>query len=276
VQQHFGISQRWACKTLDQARSTQRYNSKKPEKDRPLVKRMHDLAREYPRYGYRRIAALLKSEGWPASETCVHRLWRAANLQVPQKKRKRRRLGTSENGSLRLEATHPNHVWSYDFLFDTTESGSTLKLMPILDEYTRECLVIDVSRSITSQDVIERLETLFLERGVPAHIRSDNGPEFVADAIKEHLKALKVETRYIEPGAPWQNAYIESFNGKLRDELLARELFSGVLEAQILAETWRRHYNERRPHSALGYETPAAFAAKHNRSIKEQQALILT
>ena len=237
---------------------------------------MHTLARQYPRYGYRRIAALLRREGFAASKTRTHRLWREAGLQVPQKKRKRRRLGTSENGSLRLSATHPNHVWSYDFLFDTTESGRTIKLMPIVDEFTRECLVIDVSTSITSHDVIERLDALFLERGMPAHLRSDNGPEFIAEAVKEHLKVLQVETRYIEPGAPWQNAYIESFNGKLRDELLERELFASVLEAQVLTETWRRHYNERRPHSALGYETPAAFAAQHSGKIKEQVVPILT
>lgn len=237
---------------------------------------MHELASRHPRYGYRRIAALLRREGYAASETRVHRLWRDAGLQVPQKKRKRRRLGTSENGSLRLRATHPNHVWSYDFLFDTTERGRTIKLMPIVDEYTRECLVIDVSTSITSEDVLARLDRLFLERGVPAHIRSDNGPEFVAEAIKEHLKAREVETRYIEPGAPWQNPYIESFNGKLRDELLERELFWGVIEAQVLAETWRRHYNERRPHSGLDYQTPTAFAAQHTSRIKEQPAPILT
>ena len=237
---------------------------------------MHELAAQHPRYGYRRIAALLRREGWAASEARIHRLWRQAGLQVPQKKRKRRRLGTSESGSRRLRATRPNQVWSYDFLFDTTESGRAIKLMPIVDEYTRECLAIDVSTSITSRDVIERLDALFLERGRPAHLRSDNGPEFVAEAVKRHLKALKVETRYIEPGAPWQNAYIESFNGKLRDELLARELFSGVLEARVLAETWRRHYNGRRPHSALGYETPAAFAAQHTLGIKEQPMPILT
>ena len=163
---------------------------------------MHELAREHPRFGYRRVAALLRREGWPAGETRVHRLWREAGLQVPQKQRKRRRLGTSEKGSIRLWATHPNHVWSYDFLFDTTESGKTLKLMPIVDEFTRECLLIDGSTSITSRDVIARLEGLFLERGTPAHLRSDNGPEFIAEAVKEHLKASQVETRYTKGRAP--------------------------------------------------------------------------
>lgn len=237
---------------------------------------MHELAEKHPRYGYRRIAALLRGEGWAASETRVHRLWREAGLQVPQRKRKRRRLGTSENGSTRLKATYPNHVWSYDFIFDTTESGKTLKLMPIVDEYTRECLVLDVQAGITSQDVIRHLDRLFLKRGAPRHIRSDNGPEFIAEAVREHLKTLKVETQYIEPGAPWQNAYIESFNGKLRDELLERELFATLLEARVLAENWRREYNERRPHSALGYETPAAFAARHTSTIKEQSMPVLT
>lgn len=237
---------------------------------------MHELARAHPRYGYRRIAALLRGEGWAASAPRIHRLWRASGLQVPQKKRKRRRVGASENGSIRLCAAHPNHVWSYDFLFDTTESGRTLKLMPIVDEYTRECLVLAVSTSITSQDVIEQLDELFLERGLPAHIRSDNGPEFIAEAVKAHLRASEVETRYIESGAPWQNPYIESFNGKLRDELLARELFSSLVEAQVLAETWRRHYNERRPHSGLDYQTPAAFAATHKQAINPEPAPLLT
>ena len=276
VQQHFGISERRACKSLSQARSTQRYRKQKPEKDRPLTDRMHELASTYPRYGYRRIAALLRREGFAASETRVHRLWRKAGLQVPQKKHKRRRLGTSENGSLRLQATHPNQVWSYDFLFDTTEDGQTLKFMPIVDEYTRECLVIDVARSITSKDIIQRLDQLFVERGQPAYLRSDNGPEFIASAIKDYLDPHETETRYIEPGAPWQNAYIESFNGKLRDELLERELFSGLVEAQVLSEIWRRHYNERRPHSSLGYATPAAFAAAYNPRINEEPTLFLT
>jgi transposase InsO family protein len=248
----------------------------KQERDRPLVQRMHTLARRHPRFGYRRIAALLRQEGWAASKARVHRLWRTAGLQVPQKKRKRRRLGTSENGSLRLRAVRPNHVWSYDFLFDTTESGRTLKLMPILDEYTRECLVLDVSTSITSTDVLRRLDGLFAERGMPAHIRSDNGPEFIAEAVRDHLRTLHVETRYIEPGAPWQNAYIESFNGKLRDELLEREVFATVLEAQVLTEHWRRTYNERRPHSALDYLTPAAFAARQPHRITEPPVPILT
>ena len=153
---------------------------------------------------------------------------------------------------------------------DTTESGATLKFMPIVDEYTRECLTIDVARSITSRDVIRRLDALFLERGQPAYLRSDNGPEFIAAAIKEYLEPIETDTRHIEPGAPWQNAYIESFNGKLRDELLEREIFSGLVEARVLSELWRRHYNERRPHSSLGYETPAAFAAEHNNNLKTQ------
>jgi transposase InsO family protein len=237
---------------------------------------MHHLASDNPRYGYRRIAALLEREGWAVSLARLHRLWREAGLQVSQKKRKKRRVGTSENGSVRLRATRPNQVWSYDFLFDTTESGRTLKFMPIVDEFTRECLAIDVGVSITSQDVISRLSQLFQERGEPAFLRSDNGPEFIAKAIKHFLDPLETDTRHIEPGAPWQNAYVESFNGKLRDELLERELFSNVLEAQVLSENWRRRYNERRPHSSLGYQTPAAFAAQYDRRIKEQPVPILT
>lgn len=237
---------------------------------------MHELARQNPRYGYRRVAALLRREGWAASSGRAHRLWRQAGLQVPRKQRKRRRLGSGEKGSLRLCATRPNQVWSYDFLFDATESGRTLKVLPIVDEFTRECLLLDVQASITSGDVRRHLDALFAEHGAPEHIRSDNGPEFIAKAIKEHLEDLRIRTRYIDPGAPWQNAYIESFNGRLRDELLERELFATLLEAQVLVEQWRRHYNERRPHSALGYQTPAAFASASRQTINPEPARLLT
>lgn len=226
---------------------------------------MHKLAEENPRAGYRMITSLLKREGWSVNKKRVHRLWKQAGLQVPKKQRKRRRLGTSENGCMRLKASYAGHVWSLDFLFDTTEDGRQVKFMPVLDEYTRECFLIDVSRSITSKRVVRQLERLFQMHGPPANLRSDNGPEFIAEALKAFLADCEVETRYIEPGAPWQNGYVESFNATFRDELLDRELFSTVLEAEVLSEHYRRRYNEYRPHSSLGYQTPAAYAAEQRR-----------
>lgn len=244
---------------------------------------MHQLAEENPRAGYRMITMLLRREGWRTerglvNKKHVHRLWKQAGLQVPKKQRKRRRLGTSENGCVRLKAGYPGHVWSVDFLFDTTEDGRQVKFMPVIDEYTRECFRIDVSRSITSKRVIRQLGRLFQLHGPPANLRSDNGPEFVAEALKMYLAAAEVETRYIEPGAPWQNGYVESFNATFRDELLDRELFSTVLEAEVLSEQYRRKYNMYRPHSGLEYLTPLAFAAqcRAQASIIPEPALALT
>lgn len=278
MQDALGISERRACKTLAQPRSTQRYQSKKSETDRPVTRRIQELAQENPRFGYRRITSLLKREGWQINQKRVHRLWKQAGLQVPKKQCKRRRLGTSENGCVRLKASYPGHVWSVDFLFDTTEDGRQVKFMPIIDEYTRECLRIDVSRSITSERVIEELERLFHVHGRPAHLRSDNGPEFIAKALREYLSDQAVETRYIEPGAPWQNGYVESFNATLRDELLDRELFATVLEAEVLSEQYRRKYNTYRPHSGLDYLTPSAFASQCQKqaAITSESALALT
>jgi len=205
VKDGLGISERRACRALGQARSTQRYDSRKPDRDRPVVTRMHGLSAENPRMGYRTITTLLRREGWQVNQKRIHRLWKEAGLQVPQRQHKKRRIGTSENGCVRLKASHPGHVWSVDFLFDTTEDGRQIKFMPVMDEYTRECFTIDVSRGITSRRVIEVLEGLFAVHGAPANLRSDNGPEFVAKALRNYLKAANVETRYIEPGAPWQN-----------------------------------------------------------------------
>lgn len=224
---------------------------------------MHQLAEANPRAGYRMITRLLRRDGWHVNPKRVHRLWKQAGLQVPQRQRKRRRLGRSEHGCTRLKATYPNHVWSIDFLFDTTEDGRQVKFMPVLDEYTRECHRIEVGRSITAERVTEVLEGLFAEHGTPAHLRMDNGPEFIAEALRTHLATAQVETRYIEPGAPWQNGYIESFNATFRNELLDRELFATVLEAEVLSEQYRRKYNTYRPHSGLDYLTPSAFAATY-------------
>jgi putative transposase len=227
------------------------------------VERMADLSRQNPRYGYRRVWALLRREGWSANKKRVHRLWREEGLKVPHKQRKRRRLlkDVSENGCTRKRAEHKDHLWSYDFVMDRTDDGRRLKMLAIVDEYTRECLSIEAERSITARDVVKVLTKLFELRGEPAFIRSDNGPEFVAKVVKRWPEASGVETLYIEPGSPWENAYAETFIGRFGDELLKREVFASLLEAKVLVEDYRNHYNQRRPHSALGYRTPTEFAA---------------
>ena len=218
------------------------------------------MARRHPRYGYRRIAALLRAEGWSANRKQVHRLWRREGLKVPSKKRRKRRLGSSVNACHRRCAERRNHVWCWDFVFDFTSTGTTLKWLSVVDEYTRECLALKVDRSITAEDVIDTLAELFAARGVPAHIRSDNGPEFVAQAIQAWLGRLGVEALYIEPGSPWENGYAESFHSKLRDEFLAMEEFDNLPTARTLTAAFKDTYNTVRPHSSLGYRTPAAFA----------------
>lgn len=255
------VSERRACEVLSQPRSTQRYSPKAPDRDRPLVKRMLELVGGHPRYGYRRITALLRSEEWTVNRKRVYRLWRKEGLKVPKRQRKRRRLGTSANGIVRRRAEHKDHVWCYDFVKDQTTDGRPLKFLPIEDEYTRECLALEVDRSMTAKDVIGVLTYLIEVRGAPKFIRSDNGPEFIAQAIRDWLKAAGVETLYIAPGSPWENAYSESFNSRFRDELLDRELFTSLAEARVLSEDYKLEYNHRRPHSALRYATPAAFAS---------------
>jgi transposase InsO family protein len=251
VREELEVAQRRACRVLEQPRSTQQYTPREPDRDRPVVQRMLELVRRHPRYGYRRITALLRQAGWLVNRKRIHRLWRRGGLKVPQKQRKKRRLGHSANGVLRRRTEHPNHVWCYDFLKDQTTDGRPLKLLPIEDEYTRECLALDVARSITAQDVIRTLARLFAERGAPRFIRSDNGPEFIAQAIRDWRPHAGVQTLYIAPGAAWENAYSESFNRRLRDELLNQELFTSVLEAKVITEDYRQEYNQRRPHSAL-------------------------
>lgn len=223
---------------------------------------MLQLVRRRPRFGYRRIAALLRAEGFRASESRILRLWRKEGLKVPHKKRKRRRLGVSGNGCDRRRATHKNHVWAWDFVFDKTAGGSQLKWLSIVDEHTRECLALKCDRGITSEDVIDTLAELFAMHGVPEHIRSDNGPEFTAKAIRRWLEQLGVGTLYIEPASPWQNGYAESFHSRLRDEFLAVEEFESLAAARRLTAAWREDYNHHRPHGSLGYRTPAEFAAR--------------
>lgn len=220
------------------------------------------MAYKHPRFGYRRITHLLRADGWVLNYKRVYRIWRAEGLKVPQKQRKRRRLGCSDNSCARKRPEYINHVWSYDFLADRTADGRRLKLLVIVDEFTRESLAVEVNRSITASDVISTLEYLFVVRGTPVYIRSDNGPEFVANQVKKWLASQNVQTLYIEPGSPWENGYCESFISRLRDELLNAELFCSLKEAKVLVEQWRSQYNHRRPHSSLGYAAPAAFAAE--------------
>jgi len=255
------VSQRRACRTLSQPRATQRYGARLPDRDKLLIKEIRRLSEKHRRYGYRRITALLRADGWCINRKRVYRLWRQEGLKVPRKQRKRQRLGCSDNSCIRQRAEHINHVWSYDFVMDQTKNGGRLKMLPIVDEFTRECLSIDVERSITAKDVIATLEYLFAVRGAPAYLRSDNGPEFIAGAVKEWLASQEVGTLYIEPGSPWENAYSESFNSRFEDELLNGESFGNVKEAKVLVEEYRLDYNHHRPHSSLDYITPAAFAA---------------
>lgn len=269
MEERLGVSERRACAVVGQPRATQRYEPREPDDEKPLVKRMKQLSAEHPRYGYRRVWALLRAEKFRVNRKRVHRLWRREGLRVPRKQRKRRRLGNGGNSCTRRKALYPDHVWSYDFVMDQTGDGRRLKLLPVVDEFTRECLAIEVERHFTAADVVATLKYLFELRGAPRFIRSDNGPEFIARAVKAWLKGCGCGTLYIEPGSPWENAYVESFNGKLEDELLNRERFETLKEAKVLVEDHRLDYNHRRPHSSLGYLTPAAFAASHTK--KEQK-----
>jgi transposase InsO family protein len=219
-----------------------------------------ELATRYGRYGYRRITALLRNEGWPVNHKRVERIWRREGLKVPQKQPKRSRLWLNDGSCLRLRPAHKDHVWSYDFVMARTSDGRAFRILSIIDEYTRECLALLAQRHITSEDVIDQLFHLFVFRAIPEHIRSDNGPEFTARAVRSWLARLGVKTLFIERGSPWENGYIESFNGKLRDELLNREVFDTIAEARVLLGQWRQEYNEFRPHSALGYRPPAPEA----------------
>jgi transposase InsO family protein len=236
---------------------TQRYAPQVADEEERLAVRVIELATQYGRYGYRRITALLRQEEWQVNHKKIERIWRQEGLKVPKKQPKRRRLWLNDGSCIRLRPEHKDHVWSYDFVMARTSDGKAFRILTILDEYSRECLAMRVERHITSQDVIDQLYELFLLRGVPEHIRSDNGPEFTAKKVRDWLGELEVKTLFIEPGSPWENGYIESFNGKLRDELLNREIFTTLTEAKILIEQWRREYNQVRPHSSLGYRPPA-------------------
>ena len=254
------VSERRACKVLGQPRATQRRVAHVPDDEPALVRRMVELATQYGRYGYRRVAALLRAEGWRVNHKRVERLWRREGLKVPARQRPRRRLWLNDGSCVRLRPAHAGHVWSYDFVKARTSDGRAVRLLTVIDEFTRECLAIDVARRITAEDVLDRLGRLFVRRGVPGHLRSDNGPEFTAKAVRQWLGRVGVRTLFIEPGSPWENGSVESFNGKLRDELLNPEIFDTLLEARVLVGRWRQDYNRVRPHSSLGYRPPAPEA----------------
>ncbi|HRY01640.1 MAG TPA: IS3 family transposase [Beijerinckiaceae bacterium] len=252
------LSERRVCRVLGQHRSTQRRTPTGRDDEERLTADIVELARQYGRYGYRKIAALLRSTaGWVVNDKRVERIWRREGLKVPAKQPKRGRLWLNDGSCIRLRAERANHVWSYDFVEDRTHDGRKYRMLNIVDEFTHECLAIRIARKLKSTDVIDVLSDLFILRGVPEHVRSDNGPEFVAKAVQEWIAAVGAKTAYIAPGSPWENGFIESFNARLRDELLDGEIFYTLKEARIVIESWRRHYNTVRPHESLGYKPPA-------------------
>jgi putative transposase len=257
VARRLGVSERRACAVLGQHRSTQRREPRAPDDEARLTAEIAELARRFGRYGYRRVTALLRRAGWAANRKRVERIWRREGLKVPQRQPKRGRLWLNDGSCVRLRPERANHLRAYDFVEDRTRDGRKFRMLCVVDEFTREALAIRVARKLSSSDVVDTLADLFIARGVPAHVRSDQGPEFVAEAVKGWIAGVGAATAFIEKASPWENGYVESFNGKLRDELLRAEVFSSLGEAQILIERWRRHYNTSRPHSALGYRPPA-------------------
>jgi len=260
VRKVLDVAERRACRVLGQPRSSQRYATSPSTDEVLLTADVVRLASQYGRYGYRRITALVQQEGWQVNHKRVERIWRREGLKVPKKQPKRRRLWLTDSASIRLRPTRRNHVWAYDFVLTRTHDGRAVRMLTMLDEYTRECLAIKAGRHFRAQDVLACLGELFVQKGVPEYIRSDNGPEFTAIAVRDWLTRVGSRTLFIEPGSPWENGYIESFNGKLRDELLNREVFYTLKEVEVVTEQWRREYNQFRPHSALGYRPPAPEA----------------
>lgn len=261
VQEHLHQPERRVCRVLDQPRSTQRYTAVPRDGDEHLIRRLHELVREHPRRGYRMMCGMLRLDGWRINVKRVHRLWKQEGFRVAGNQHKRRRLGHSANGIARRRAERKDHVWAVDFIHDRDDRDRPLKWLSVVDEFTRECVRLDVERGMTSDNVVDLLIEAFKVRGVPTHIRSDNGGEFIAKAITRLATITGVEMLYIAPGSPWENGYAESFHGRLRDELLNAEVFDGLSDAQTLAAKWRHEYNHRRPHSSLKYLPPAAFAA---------------
>jgi putative transposase len=263
LRDRLGVSERWACKVVGQHRSTERYQPVVAVDDAALRQALRKVSKDRPRWGYRRAHWQLCQDGWAVNRKRVQRLWREEGLRVPQRTRKRRRVGESTVPASRLEAERPHHVWALDYEHDQTSDGRVIRLLNVVDEYTREALAMHVARSIDGDTTVAVLERLVAERGAPAHIRCDNGTELTSHALKDWCRFTHTEIAYIEPGSPWQNPYVESFNGKVRDEVLNVEEFSCLAEARVVIEDWREDYNHRRPHSSLGMRTPVAFAACH-------------
>ena len=267
MRRHLAVSERRVCAALGQHRSTQRKTPQGRDDEARLTADIVELARQYGRYGYRRVTALLRAAGWLVNDKRVERIWRCEGLKVPARQPKKGRLWLGEGSCVRLRPEHRDHVWSYDFVEDRTHDGRKVRMLNVVDEFTRECLAIRVARKLKAIDVIDVLSDLFILSGVPGHIRSDNGPEFIAQAVQDWIGAVGAKTAYIAPGSPWENGYVESFNARLRDELLNGEIFYSLREAQVIIESWRRHYNTIRPHGSIGYKPPApevfvsAFAA---------------
>ncbi len=263
LRDRLGVSERWACQVVGQHRSTERYEPKRAEDDAALRAELRKFSAERPRWGYRRAHHHLREQGWDVNRKRVQRLWREEGLRVPVRKRKHRRLGDSTVPAQRLRAERPNHVWAFDFQFDQTSDGRALKLLNIVDEFTRESLVMLVERSIDAETVVGALQRLCGERGAPGLLRCDNGPEMAAHALRDWSTLSGTGTAFIEPGSPWQNPFVESFHSRVRDELLDVEEFSCLAEARVVIGDWQEDYNRRRPHSALGMRAPSAFAAAH-------------
>ena len=276
VQGLLEVSERRACRVIGPPRTTQRYNQRSADDEERLTQQVIELASTYGRYGYRRVTAMLQNDGWNVNHKRVERIWRREGLKVPQKQPKRGRLWLNDGSIVRLKPEFEKHVWSYDFMQDRTHNGVPFPILNVIDEYTQECLAVRVERSLTHGDVIDVLYELFCERGVPVHIRSDYGSEFTAQRVRSWLGRLSVKPLFFEPGSPWENGYIESFNGKMRDELLTGEIFYSLKEAQILIEMWRQHYNTIRPHCSLNYKPPEPAAVLVLASHKSQIGLSLT
>jgi putative transposase len=272
LRDRLGVSERWACRVVGQHRSTQRHEPVRAADDAALRAELREFSKDRPRWGYRRAHRHLRELGWEVNRKRVQRLWREEGLRVPVRKRKRRRLGESTVPAERLRAERPNHVWAFDFQFDQTACGRALKLLNIVDEFTRESLVMMVERSIDAETVVTTLQRLCGERGAPELLRMDNGPEMTAHALKDWCQLSKTGTVFIEPGSPWQNPFVESFHSRVRDELLDVEEFSCLAEARVVIDDWQEDYNQRRPHSALGMLTPAAFAAQCAPSATDRKA----
>jgi putative transposase len=270
LRDRLGVSERWACRVVGQHRSTQRREPILAGDDQALRAALRDIAGQRPRWGYRRAHAQLGEQGWAVNRKRVQRIWREEGLRVPPRRRKRQRLGESTVPADRLRAQRPGHVWAIDFQFDQAVNGRAIKLLNIVDEFTREALAMEVATSITAEDTVRVLDRLARERGAPEHVRCDNGPELTAHARRDWCRFSRAETAFIEPGAPWQNPFVESFHSRVRDELLNVEEFTSLTVAQLVVEAWRIEYNTYRPHSALGGRTPAEYATNWT---KTQQQL---